>query len=86
VELEREATSERRMARNTLHELGTSLSEAAEEYGAIAVELTHESETYMIGVVVPGPDSDKGVYRVTTAGQAKLYGFSSARRSSDPST
>jgi hypothetical protein len=41
-----------------------------EENDVVAVELTHESETFMIGVVVPGPDGDEGVYRVTTGAQS----------------
>ena len=38
----------------------------------IAVELAHESETFMIGIVVPGPDGDEGAYRVTTGAQSYM--------------
>lgn len=72
VELEREAVSESRMTRHALHSLGVSLSEAAEENDVIAVELAHESETFMIGIVVPGPDGEEGVYRVTTGAQSYM--------------
>ena len=61
VELKREAVSERRMTRHALQLLGVSLSEALEENDVFAVELTHESGTFMIGVVVPRPGGDEGV-------------------------
>ena len=70
MEREREAVSESRITRHALHSLGVSLSEAAEENDVIAVELAHESETFMIGIAVPGPDGEEGVYRVTTGAQS----------------
>ena len=51
VELEREVVSERRTTRHALQSLGVSLSEALEKNNIVAVELTHESETFVIGVV-----------------------------------
>jgi len=32
----------------------------------VAVELNHEFETFMLGAIVPGPDVNEGVNRVTT--------------------
>jgi hypothetical protein len=48
------------------------LPEAAEENDAIAVELAHESETFMIGIAMPGLDGDAGVYRMTTGAQSYM--------------
>ena len=38
----------------------------------IAVELTHDSEVFMLGVVVPGPDGEEGVYRVMENAQSYM--------------
>jgi hypothetical protein len=63
-----------------LHALGISLSEAGKEHGAIAVELAHEPDTYMIFVAAPGPNDDEGMYRVTTAGQSYMGFFEPGAR------
>lgn len=54
VELEPEAVSERRLTRHALQERGVALCEEIEEGMLIAVELTLESEVFMLGVAV-GP-------------------------------
>ena len=53
VELEPEAVSERHLTRHTLQERGVILCDEVEEGMLIAVELTHDSEVFMLGVVVP---------------------------------
>jgi len=63
VELEPEAVSERRLTRHALQERGVALCEEIEKGMLIDVELTLESEVFMLGVVVPGPDGEEGVYR-----------------------
>ena len=68
------------MTRHALHALGISLSEAGKEHGAIAVELAHEPDTYMIFVAAPGPNDDEGMYRVTTAGQSYMGFFEPGAR------
>lgn len=64
VELEPESVSERRMTRHALQQLGAELAEIISEDDVIAVELTHESEVFMLGIVIPGPEGEEGVYRV----------------------
>jgi hypothetical protein len=49
VALEPEAISERRLTRHALQERGVSLCEDIEEGTLVAVELTHESEVFMLG-------------------------------------
>jgi hypothetical protein len=61
VELKREAVSERRLTCHALQFLRVSLSGALEENDVFAMELTHESDTFIFGVVMPGPDGDEGV-------------------------
>ncbi len=64
IELEPESVSERCMTRQALQQLGAELAETISEGDVIAVELTHESEVFMLGIVIPGPEGEKGVYRV----------------------
>jgi hypothetical protein len=72
VSLEPEAVSERRLTRHALQERGVSLCEEIEEGALVAVELTHESEVFMLGVVVPGPEGEEGVYRVMEHSQSNM--------------
>jgi hypothetical protein len=72
VELEPEAVSERRLTRHALKERGVILCDEVEEGMLIAVELTHDSEVFMLGVVVPGPDGEEGVYRVMENAQSYM--------------
>ena len=72
VELEPESVSERRMTRHALQQLGTALAETISEDDVIAVELTHESEVFMLGIVVPGPDGEEGSYRVMEHSQSYM--------------
>ena len=64
VELEPESVSERRMTRHAIQQLGAELAETVSEDDVIAVELTHESEVFMLGIVIPGPEGEEGVHRV----------------------
>ena len=64
VELEPESVSERRMTRHALQQLGAELAEIISEDDVIAVELTHEFEVFMLGIVIPGPEGEEGVHRV----------------------
>jgi hypothetical protein len=72
VALEPEAVSERRLTRHALQERGVSLCEEIEEGSLVAVELTNESEVFMLGVIVPGPDGEEGVYRVLENSQSYM--------------
>ena len=72
VQLEPESVSERRMTRHALQQLGAALAETISEDNVIAVELTHESEVFMLGIVVPGPDGEEGPYRVMEHSQSYM--------------
>jgi hypothetical protein len=52
------------MTRHALQQLGATLVESISEDDIIAVELTHESEVFMLGIVIPGPEGEEGAYRV----------------------
>ena len=70
--MSRSQISERRLTRHALQERGVVLAETIEEDHIIAVELTHESEVFMLGIVVPGPDGEEGVYRVMEHAQSYM--------------
>ena len=72
VALEPEAVSERRLTRHALEERGVSLCEEIDEGALVAVKLTFDAEVFMLGVVVPGPDGDEGVYRVMEKSQSYM--------------
>ena len=60
------------MTRHALQQLGTALAETISEDDVIAVELTHESEVFMLGIVVPGPDGEEGSYRIIQHSQSHM--------------
>ena len=64
VQLEPVSVSERRMTRHALQQLGATLAESISEDDIIAVELTHESEVFMLGIVIYGPEGEEGAIRV----------------------
>jgi hypothetical protein len=72
VELEPESVSERRMTRHALQQLGAELAETVSEDDVIAVELTHESEVFTLGIAIPGPEGEEGVYRVMEHAQSYM--------------
>ena len=62
------------MTRHALPQLGAELVKIMSEVDVIAVELTHKSEVFMLGTVIPGPEGDEGVYRVMEHTQSYLHG------------
>jgi hypothetical protein len=52
------------MTRHALQQLGATLVESISEDDIIAVELTHESEVFMLGIVITGPEGEESAYRV----------------------
>jgi len=59
-------------ARHVLQQLGATLAESISEDDVIAVELTHESEVFMLGIVIPGPEGEECVYRVMEHAQSYM--------------
>ncbi len=62
------------MTRHALQQLlvGAELAVIISEGDFIAVELTHETEVFMLEISIPGPEGEEGVYRVIDQTQSYM--------------
>ena len=62
IELEEEDVTEAYITRSQISTRGQRISEAVKIHDVIAVELTHENEQFMLGIVLPVPDGKQPVH------------------------
>lgn len=62
IELEEEDVTEACITRSQISTRGQKISEAVKIHDVIAVELTHENEQFMLGIVLPVPDGKQPVH------------------------